>query len=112
MPQTATAVMSSLFRNVPHFASIEMSLFVSLRGRPAGGALQPVAVARFPLSQFLFGTARSRQGRALFARRRKIFSVFEKIFRSAPLTARTVPEPGAEGKAGRGSRGFPPGGVR
>src|SRR4051812_28756859 len=83
------------------------------RGRPTGGRTKPrFAFARFPLSQSIFGTARSRQGRAFFARRRKIFSGFEKIFRSAPLTARTVLEHGAEGKAGRGSRGCPPGGVR
>jgi hypothetical protein len=89
----------------------------AVRGRPTGGSTRPqsgkgFAFARFPLSQSVFGTARSGQGRALSARRRKIFSEVEKIFRSAPLTARTVLEYGAEGKAGRGSRGRPPGGVR
>src|ERR1051326_9297701 len=85
------------------------------RGRPTGGRTRPqagFAFARFPLSQSIFGTARSGQGRAGCARRRRIFSGFEKIFRSAPLTARTVLEHRAEGKAGRGSRGYPPGGVR
>ena len=53
------------------------------------------AVARFPLSQSFFGTARSRQGRALCARR------------SAPLTARTVLEHRPEGKAGGGPGGVP-----
>ena len=44
---------------------------------------------RLPVME-VFGTARSRQGRAVCARRRKIFSGFEKIFRRASLTARTV----------------------
>ena len=64
------------------------------RGRPTRGRREPqtgFAFARFPLSQSIFGTARSGQGRAHYARRRRIFSVFEKILRSAPLTARTVP---------------------
>jgi len=54
------------------------------------------AFARFPLSQSIFGTARSGQGRAVYARR------------SEPLTARTVLEHQAEGKAGRGSQGVSP----
>ena len=69
------------------------------RGRPKGGRREPqkgFAFARFPLSQSVFGTARSRQGRAGFARR------------SEPLTARTVLEHRAEGKAGRGSQGVSP----
>jgi hypothetical protein len=64
----------------------------------------------FPSHSEVFGTARSRPGRAVCARRRKIFSGFEKIFRSGPWTARTVLERGAEGKAGGGLRGCPPGG--
>lgn len=47
----------------------------------------------FPCIREVFGTARSRQGRAVFARR------------SEPLTARTVPEGGAEGKGRGGLRG-------
>jgi len=50
----------------------------------------------FPHLRRLFGTARSSQGRAGFARR------------SEPLTARTVPESGAGGKGGRGSQGVSP----
>jgi hypothetical protein len=46
------------------------------------------ALAPFPFSLEIFGTARSRQGRAGFARR------------SAPLTARTVREHKREGKGG------------
>src|SRR5271157_3022704 len=41
------------------------------RGRPTGGRTEPqkgFAFARFPLSQSVFGTARSGQGRAVFAR--------------------------------------------
>lgn len=83
------------------------------RGRPTGGRsaalFLPLHLPPFPCLSELFGTARSGQGRALFARRRRIFSGFEKILRSEPLTARTVPEPGAEGKGGRGvSGGCPP----
>ena len=69
------------------------------RGRPTGGRTRPqagFAFARFPLSQSIFGTARSRQGRAVCARR------------SEPLTARTVLEHEAEGKAGRGFQGVSP----
>ena len=69
------------------------------RSRPTGGRPRPqagFAFARFPLSQSIFGTARSGQGRAVCARR------------SEPLTARTVLEHGAEGKAGRGSQGVSP----
>ena len=55
------------------------------------------ALAIFPYLSELFGTARSRQGRAGFARR------------SEPLTARTVPESGVQGKGGRGLRGAPGG---
>ena len=81
------------------------------RGRPTGGRIRPqagFAVARFPLSESIFGTARSRPGRAGCARRRKIFSGVEKIFRSAPWTVRTVLEDGAEGKAGRRFQGVSP----
>lgn len=56
------------------------------------------AFARFSFSKFSFGTARSRQGRAVLARR------------SEPLTARTVLEHGAEGKAGGDFKGCPFGG--
>jgi hypothetical protein len=70
------------------------------------------AFSRFPLSLQIFGTAHSSQGRALYARRKKIFSAFEKIFWSVPLTARTVPEHRIEGKAGgRSQEGIPHGGV-
>jgi len=40
----------------------------------------------FPSHCCIFGTARSGQGRAVCARRKKIFSGFEKIFWSGPLT--------------------------
>jgi hypothetical protein len=52
----------------------------------SGGDGFDFAFSRFPLSLQIFGTARNSQGRALYARRRKIFSALEKIFRSVPLT--------------------------
>jgi len=62
--------------------------------REAGqGAVKgPFAFAPFPFSEWIFGTARSGQGRAYFA------------WRSEPLTARTVLEHGREGK---GSMSYP-----
>ena len=56
-------------------------------GRQDRGACETAfALAPFPFSKVIFGTARSGQGRADFARR------------SEPLTARTVLEHGREGK--------------
>ena len=55
----------------------------------------------FPSRWEVFGTARSGQGRAVFARRRRIFCGFEKILWSGPLRARTVLEHGGEGKGGQ-----------
>ena len=79
------------------------------RSRPAGGTREPEAetvgplhLPPFPSHRAVFGTDRSGQGRAVSARRRRIFCGFEKILRSAPLTARTVLEHGAEGKGGPG----------
>src|SRR6202040_2192208 len=68
---------------------------VPTNGRPESRK-RALQFARFPLSEEIFGTARSGQGRAGFA------------LRSEPLTARTVLEHGAEGKAGRGSQGGVP----
>ena len=64
----------------------------------------------FPCNSRVFGTVRSRPGRAIWARRRKIFSGVEKILLRAPWTARNVLKDGGEGKGGGGFRGFPPGG--
>ena len=62
-----------------------------------GGSGFAFASAPFPSCEGRgFGTARSRQGRAVCARR------------SEPLTARTVPEGCAGGKGGRGSQGVSP----
>jgi hypothetical protein len=69
--------------------------------RKYGGVL-PLQLPPFPSLSAISGTARSRQGRAVYARRRKIFCAFEKIFRSAPLPARTVLEDREEGKGGSG----------
>ena len=55
----------------------------------------------FPSQRAVFGTARSGPGRAVWARRRRIFYGFEKILRSGPWTARTVLKRGTEGKGGR-----------
>ena len=74
----------------------------SIAGRKAALHWPP-----FPCHSQVFGTARSGQGRAVCARRRKIFSAFEKIFWSAPLRARTVPQHRTEGKGGGGLRGPP-----
>ena len=51
------------------------------------------------------------QGRAVFARRRRIFCGFEKILRSGPWTARTVLKRGAEGKGGQAADTFADAGV-
>src|SRR5947209_12463909 len=85
-------------------ASFRVCLLTEFRGR--GADQREAAVSReqrkvlslhlpaFPSHSEVFGTARSRPGRAVCARRRKIFSGVEKIFRSAPWTARTVLEHG------------------
>lgn len=65
----------------------------------------------FPCNSRVFGTDRSRPGRAIYARRRKIFSAVEKILLRGSWTARTVLEREEEGKGGGGFRGRPPGGV-
>jgi hypothetical protein len=76
--------------------------------RPAGGTREaeaetvwPLHLPPFPSHRAVFGTDRSGQGRAVSARRRRIFCGLEKILRSGPLTARTVLEHGAEGKGGQ-----------
>jgi len=77
--------------------------------RPAGGTREPEAetvwplhLPPFPSHRAVLGTDRSGQGRAVIARRRRIFCGSEKILRSGPLTARTVLEHGLEGKGGGG----------
>jgi len=64
--------------------------------REAEGLAFAFALPPFPHLRKVFGTARSRQGRAVLARR------------SGPLTARTVPEGRTGGKGGRGSQGVSP----
>src|SRR5215471_1141960 len=98
--KTACAVMLSPANLSPMMFCL-LQTCRAARGRPTGGGARPqagFAFARFPLSQSIFGTARSGQGRAVCARR------------SEPLTARTVLEHKAEGKGGGGLRGHPPGG--
>jgi hypothetical protein len=76
-------------------------------GRELRGFL-PLQLPPFSSLWKIFGTARSGPGRAVLARRRKIFTAFEKILWSAPWTARTVLKDGREGKGGVGFRGRPP----
>ena len=81
-------------------------------GRAPLTPVLPLHLPPFPCHWELFGTARSGPGRAGCARRRKIFSGFEKIFWSAPWTARTVLEHGTEGKGAGVSGGPPLAGIR
>src|SRR6516225_3600002 len=71
----------------------------------------PLHLPPFPSHRAFFGTARSGQGRAGCARRRRIFCGVEKIVRSEPLRARTVLEHGAEGKGGQAADTFEDAGV-
>ena len=66
----------------------------------------PLHLPPFPSHRRFFGTARSGPGRAVYARRRRIFCRFEKILRSGPWTARTVLKYGAEGKGGQAADGL------
>ena len=70
------------------------------RGRKLS-VVWPVHLLPFPSRWEVFGTARSGQGRAGYARRRRNFCGFEKILRSEPLRARTVLEHRGEGKGGQ-----------
>jgi len=77
--------------------------------REGGSSFSGVAFSPlFLLTVGFSGTARSRQGRAISAAEKEFFVLFKKLFRSAPLTGRTVLEDGRRGKAGPGVSGGVP----
>ena len=109
LPSPHIGRMSLHTKRSPPTTAVPSAFSPRRRSRPVGGTREPEAetvgplhLPPFPSHRAVFGTDRSGQGRAVSARRRRIFCGFEKILRSGPLTARTVLEHGAEGKGGPG----------